>query len=295
MPCSFCRSDFHTKRNCDNPEVAAIQVAYVNHIRNIMIQSYIREDIPIVLKRNMGIYFSRIILEHLKYIFQYLKRHTRLNITGSYILKRHIIQVICQIVFFDCGIDEEAFHISESTLSYVRNRFYSLNAITGPASLVPIPLEPSIFPEINRPPPPVPPIARPPLPVSPTARSPIPLPPTPRPPLPVSPTARPPLPTIMRAPIPVQSATTPYVPRIIISTHLKIVVLKFEEVCENNDECPICYDGLMIDSFVKLNCSHKYCKECIKKCMSSCKYDCPMCRAPITTIYTQNPVVSYSL
>jgi hypothetical protein len=73
-------------------------------------------------------------------------------------------------------------------------------------------------------------------------------------------------------------------------------VFKFDEPCDESDECPICYENINNETFVKLNCSHKYCKKCIKGCLNSNFFKCSMCREPITHIYTHNPVVvSYSL
>ena len=271
MPCSFCRSNYHTKRDCNNPQVVAFQVSYVKRINRLITNAYVRRNSPLVLKRDMEEWLSNVSLEHLKIIFQYLKRNTRLNINGYYILKRQVILVILQIVFYDCGIDIQSAYIPDLANLYVPESSSAAAANT----------------------PRVPPVA---------SAAPI-----------VPPTTETHNERIARisaqnvAPAPVERSfnnTTSLTERafrdLIITPPVvrpkKVVILKFDEVCENNDECPVCYDGLKIESFVKLNCSHKYCKECIKKCMSSCKLDCPMCRAPITTIFTQNPVVStYSL
>lgn len=73
-------------------------------------------------------------------------------------------------------------------------------------------------------------------------------------------------------------------------------VLKFDEDCDETGECPICYQGLVSKTFVKLNCSHTFCKSCIKSCINSNIKTCPMCRIRVTEIYTQNPVVvAYTL
>jgi hypothetical protein len=71
----------------------------------------------------------------------------------------------------------------------------------------------------------------------------------------------------------------------------KFKVYKFDETCNENDDCPICYESLINDSFVKLNCSHYFCKFCVKKCIISSNLKCPLCRVDITEIYTQNPKV----
>ena len=74
-------------------------------------------------------------------------------------------------------------------------------------------------------------------------------------------------------------------------------VLKLEEEdCEKEgSECPICYEDLTKETFVKLNCSHTFCKSCVKHCIERKMMTCSMCRGAITHIYTPTPVVHYSL
>ena len=70
---------------------------------------------------------------------------------------------------------------------------------------------------------------------------------------------------------------------------------KEEEECEKGSECPICYEDLTKETFVKLNCSHTFCKTCIKHCIERKMMTCSMCRRAITHIYTPTPVLHYSL
>ena len=72
-------------------------------------------------------------------------------------------------------------------------------------------------------------------------------------------------------------------------------VYKFDETCDENEICPICYEYLQIKSFVKLNCSHIFCKSCIILCNTLNITKCAICRIDITKIYTQNPIVNYSI
>ena len=74
-----------------------------------------------------------------------------------------------------------------------------------------------------------------------------------------------------------------------VSTNNEIEVLKFDEECDTNEECPICYENLKNESFVKLNCAHTYCKSCIKECIDKRLFNCSMCRVRIETVFTQNP------
>ena len=59
-------------------------------------------------------------------------------------------------------------------------------------------------------------------------------------------------------------------------------------------ECNICYESFNITSFVKLNCSHTFCKECIKSTLKKCSLfkspNCAYCREDITTITCSNTI-----
>ena len=78
----------------------------------------------------------------------------------------------------------------------------------------------------------------------------------------------------------------------------KYTVYQFNEKCnreDNDGECPICYENMEDETFVKLNCSHQFCKKCIKNCLFLNQFKCPMCRTQISKVYTQHPVVSLSI
>jgi len=60
---------------------------------------------------------------------------------------------------------------------------------------------------------------------------------------------------------------------------------------ENEDticDCNICYESLNITKFVKLNCGHEFCKDCLKKSLKSCNMyqvpNCAYCRVPVSLI-----------
>lgn len=61
----------------------------------------------------------------------------------------------------------------------------------------------------------------------------------------------------------------------------------------NNDDhcrdgCPICLKKVKMKSFVKTNCKHLFCFQCITKCLKSHKYGkykCPMCRVDVTHLF----------
>jgi len=72
-------------------------------------------------------------------------------------------------------------------------------------------------------------------------------------------------------------------------------VHKTEKKCDELMECSVCLNNLDNETYVYLECSHEFCKTCIKGCLTRNLYKCPLCRAPITNVYTQNPIVSYSI
>jgi hypothetical protein len=57
------------------------------------------------------------------------------------------------------------------------------------------------------------------------------------------------------------------------------------------NECIICLEEKNKNTFVKLNCSHDYCKECIIKTIKSDKRTkpcCPLCREEILLLTINN-------
>ena len=93
------------------------------------------------------------------------------------------------------------------------------------------------------------------------------------------------------APIPVVARLDTQVVKLVEYQVLKLN----EEDCKEGGECPICYEDLTKETFVKLNCSHTFCKSCVKHCIERKMMTCSMCRGAITHIYTPTPVVRYSL
>lgn len=54
---------------------------------------------------------------------------------------------------------------------------------------------------------------------------------------------------------------------------------------KDKDDCPICYDALFPNEFIKLNCSHEFCGVCLKNVLKTCSPNkepkCAICRAHI--------------
>ena len=63
---------------------------------------------------------------------------------------------------------------------------------------------------------------------------------------------------------------------------------KQELICE----CNICYESHDITNFVKLNCNHEFCKECLKQTLRTCSYyqepNCAYCRSQINLLTYRN-------
>ena len=64
--------------------------------------------------------------------------------------------------------------------------------------------------------------------------------------------------------------------------------IESQEICD----CNICFEEFNVTNFVKLNCNHAFCKECIKSTLKSCNIlsvpVCALCRAPIKKFTFKN-------
>ena len=76
-----------------------------------------------------------------------------------------------------------------------------------------------------------------------------------------------------------------------IATHVR------EENAEQVEiECNICYELNNNKNFIKLNCNHEFCKECIKNILKSCQTNfnepcCAYCREKINAITYKNETI----
>jgi hypothetical protein len=64
-------------------------------------------------------------------------------------------------------------------------------------------------------------------------------------------------------------------------------------------ECDICYESKIKNEFVKLNCSHSFCGECIETTLKTCTINtgprCALCRESIKSILTTDININTSL
>ena len=68
-------------------------------------------------------------------------------------------------------------------------------------------------------------------------------------------------------------------------------------ICDT--ECDICYESKMQNEFVKLNCSHSFCGECIETTLKTCTIKtgprCALCRESINRILSKDVNINTSL
>jgi hypothetical protein len=73
---------------------------------------------------------------------------------------------------------------------------------------------------------------------------------------------------------------------------IESIVIIEEDNIEEIIECGICYDVMERNKFVKLNCGHEFCKDCLKQTFIKCSYGkntcCSYCRAEIKKIVSRN-------
>jgi hypothetical protein len=64
--------------------------------------------------------------------------------------------------------------------------------------------------------------------------------------------------------------------------------IESEDICQ----CNICFEDFNVTNFVKLNCKHEFCKDCIKQTLKSCNSftdpTCAYCRTPISVFGFKN-------
>ena len=81
----------------------------------------------------------------------------------------------------------------------------------------------------------------------------------------------------------------PVIPRPAIMSSIDDKIVENTSVVAN--ECSICWDKKESVKFVKLNCNHEFCNECIIKTLAANKHRapcCALCRADINNITSRS-------
>jgi len=71
------------------------------------------------------------------------------------------------------------------------------------------------------------------------------------------------------------------------NTTTRYTVHKSNKQCNDSTDCPVCFNRINDNTYVYFQCFHEFCKNCVKECLSKNILNCPLCRDPITKIYTQ--------
>jgi len=276
MTCVFCRERNHSKSDCTHPNTVAVQRAVLELVmttynagltRSLTLQEYTEANI-IVLDRKFTVVDLNKALEYLK------KRvNTRYTYANN---KRTLISIITRL---SCQLFNYTFSTFANSLEHTLNENRLTPGISSVVNEVLHPrvggLQPHTPPQTQR-------NATIPVPqyrilIRPSFQT-----PTPRTPYiqPVN------LHTTFQRES-VQQPPTPPTP--VYTVH------KTEIPFQTSSSCPICFDDLDNKTYVYLNCSHEFCKKCIKECIRTRHVKCSLCRTNITDIYTQEPVVTYSI
>lgn len=71
--------------------------------------------------------------------------------------------------------------------------------------------------------------------------------------------------------------------------------LDLDEIVEGDEDCAICYETIKCVDLVKLNCDHKFCGICIKETLKShsklCGPSCALCRKQMVSFSVKNPEI----
>lgn len=298
MSCTFCRSRGHTRSSCEHPFtrlkqeeiVGRIHAIYTACVRRVLTREEFFRIVHVVLD-------SKNTVVELKMCIEYLKKRTtrRYGAEGN---KPQLTRMIC--------------NLSIDVFNYTFNMDHRLvvPGVPGVSEVsivideILTPNRPVTAPQAAEYRPPSPPninlnrefqeavIHRPALPFSARRLSEFPerIPPhvPPRVPPHVPPRAPFTASPLTNAAIRISTLPTSLTPIPQINIH------KTDKVCKG-EECSICYNALENETYAYLNCSHEFCKTCLKNCISRRLLTCPMCRSTITDIYTHTPVVNYSL
>lgn len=71
-------------------------------------------------------------------------------------------------------------------------------------------------------------------------------------------------------------------------------VIEFDEITDEKCDCDICYENCSKKDFIKLNCNHEFCKECIKNSLKNERKDipcCAVCRTQIVSFGIRDEII----
>lgn len=79
---------------------------------------------------------------------------------------------------------------------------------------------------------------------------------------------------------------------------ITIEISKIQEDLNEKCECGICYENVKIKKFIKLNCNHEFCKNCIKNILINEEGNtahCPFCRSAINNFKLRTEIIKEEL
>jgi len=75
---------------------------------------------------------------------------------------------------------------------------------------------------------------------------------------------------------------------------IQVSILENSELKDESCECGICYESNKKNKFIKLDCGHEFCKDCIKKTLQNetkTYINCAFCRSEIKSLELRNSSV----
>ncbi|CCU56090.1 unknown similar to ClanGV085 [Choristoneura rosaceana entomopoxvirus 'L'] len=80
----------------------------------------------------------------------------------------------------------------------------------------------------------------------------------------------------------------------LINQLISIVNYMYKNYCikRNDNSCPICLNNYNTISSVIFNCTHRICRDCLKKLK---KHECPLCRSLLVVLYNIKPISKVKL